>query len=410
MSESSKGPIIMVDDEVELVRTTLTRLRKEFGEEHVQGTSDAREAASWIELERPSTLITDLRMPHLTGLELIERAHRRWGHIPTVLITAIPTAQVDEGQRAGTFEYLPKPFSFQSLRDAIYRVAGRPEPLAFRGAVAVTMLADVVQLYALSGRAGELTVESIAGAGSIWIEKGGVVHAEAGSHVGAEAFFEILSWPSGRFQFAPGESPGSSIDLSLNELLLESYRRNDERTAGRPMTAGPEASLSSIDEVFSALENAGPPSGAEAPPVSHADAPPGALFPTTQHKEDVVMANNVKESLAKLESMDGFIGAGLVDSDSGMCLGIVGGGALLNIEVAGAANAEVVRAKRKAVKALNLKDDIEDILITLGKQYHLIRPLKNRPGVFFYVAIDRSRANLAMARFSLTDVEKDIVL
>ncbi len=122
------------------------------------------------------------------------------------------------------------------------------------------------------------------------------------------------------------------------------------------------------------------------------------------------MANNVKESLTKLEGIEGFIGAGLVDSESGMCLGLVGGGAALNIEVAGAANSEVVRAKRKAMKSLGLKDEIEDILISLGRQYHLIRPLKNRPTVFFYVAIDRAKANLAMARFSVTEVEKDIVL
>ena len=87
-----------------------------------------------------------------------------------------------------------------------------------------------------------------------------------------------------------------------------------------------------------------------------------------------------------------------------------GGGGLLNIEVAAAGNTEVVRAKRKTMKNLNLHDEIEDMLLTLGKQYHLVRPLKSRPGVFFYLALDRTRANLAMARFSLADVEKGLVL
>jgi len=121
------------------------------------------------------------------------------------------------------------------------------------------------------------------------------------------------------------------------------------------------------------------------------------------------MANNIKESLTKLEGSEGFIGAAVVDSESGMCLGSVGGGPI-NLELAGAANSEVVRSKRKAMKALNLRDDIEDILISLGKQYHLIRPLKTRPTIFFYVALDRSKANLAMSRFGLSEVENDIVL
>lgn len=116
---------------------------------------------------------------------------------------------------------------------------------------------------------------------------------------------------------------------------------------------------------------------------------------------------NAKEALTKLNQIDGFIGAALVDSESGMLLGQEGGGTL-NLEVAAAANTEVVRAKRKAMNSLNLKDGIEDILITLGRQYHIIRPLHSRSTIFFYLALDRSRANLAMARLTLADVEKEL--
>ena len=118
---------------------------------------------------------------------------------------------------------------------------------------------------------------------------------------------------------------------------------------------------------------------------------------------------NVKDALTKLNQIDGFVGAGLVDSESGMLLGQEGGGNI-NLEVAAAGNTEVVRAKRKAMASLKLNDNIEDILITLGKQYHLIRPLRSRNTVFFYVALDRSRANLAMARLMVADVEKELQL
>lgn len=116
---------------------------------------------------------------------------------------------------------------------------------------------------------------------------------------------------------------------------------------------------------------------------------------------------NVKDALIKLNAIDGFVGAALVDSESGMLLGQEGGNGI-NLEVAAAGNTEVVRAKRKAMTNLNLKDGIEDMLITLGRQYHLIRPLRSRNTLFFYVALDRSRANLAMARITLADVEKDL--
>ena len=117
---------------------------------------------------------------------------------------------------------------------------------------------------------------------------------------------------------------------------------------------------------------------------------------------------NPKASMDKLMEIDGAVGCCLVDSSSGMMLAQSGGGAGLNLEVAAAANTEVVRAKRKAIKALDLKDSIEDILITLGRQYHLIRLLKSNEALFFYLVLDKSRANLAMARHLLAEAEKEV--
>ncbi len=118
---------------------------------------------------------------------------------------------------------------------------------------------------------------------------------------------------------------------------------------------------------------------------------------------------NVKETLVTIMKVDGAVGAALVDSGSGMMLGAEGGGAL-NLEVAAAGNTEVVRAKRKTMKALELNEAIEDILITLGTQYHLIRPLASNDAMFVYLVLDRSRGNLAMARHQLAVAEKSLTL
>lgn len=117
-----------------------------------------------------------------------------------------------------------------------------------------------------------------------------------------------------------------------------------------------------------------------------------------------------KEALAKLMEIEGIIGACIVDSNSGMMLGSAGGGGLFNLELAAAGNTEVVRAKRKTMKSLNLNDPIEDILITLGRQYHLIRPLSSNDALFIYVALDRQRGNLALARHQLSIAEKDLAV
>jgi len=116
-----------------------------------------------------------------------------------------------------------------------------------------------------------------------------------------------------------------------------------------------------------------------------------------------------KEILPKLMEIDGCVGCCIVDSNSGMMLGAAGGGPI-SLEIAAAGNTEVVRSKRKTMKALNMNDQIEDMLITLGRQYHLIRPLSSNDALFIYLVLDKNKANLAMARHQLTHLEKDLVV
>lgn len=113
---------------------------------------------------------------------------------------------------------------------------------------------------------------------------------------------------------------------------------------------------------------------------------------------------NVKETLAKIMEIDGAVGCCLVDSNSGMMLGSEGGGPV-NLEIAAAGNTEVVRSKRKTMRALGLSDQIDDVLITLGKQYHIIRPLSSNDALFVYLVLDKTRSNLAMARHQITTLE-----
>ena len=116
---------------------------------------------------------------------------------------------------------------------------------------------------------------------------------------------------------------------------------------------------------------------------------------------------NYDNAVSQMLNVDGALAAAVVDFDSGMLLA-GGGSAAIDLEIAAAGNTEVMRAKMKTMKMLGLKDEIEDILISLGRQYHLLRPLQRHNGLFLYSVLDKSKSNLALARRSLVDVEREM--
>jgi|TARA_R110002073_G_scaffold336589_1_gene536489 hypothetical protein len=104
--------------------------------------------------------------------------------------------------------------------------------------------------------------------------------------------------------------------------------------------------------------------------------------------------------------IDGAVGVSLVDSNSGMVLGAAGGG--VDMELAAAGNSEVVKAKMKTMKSLGIKGEIEDILITLETQYHILRPMIKQKGLFLYIVLDKAKANLALARRNVQNIESSL--
>lgn len=133
-----------------------------------------------------------------------------------------------------------------------------------------------------------------------------------------------------------------------------------------------------------------------------------APAPEDSLKERKNMASNLKESMTTALGIDGAMAAALVDYRSGMCLAQIGTG--LNLDLAAAGNTQVVQTKLKTMEAMGLRDKIEDILITLGDQYHLIRLAPNHPGLFLYLVLDKAKGNLALARYKLTDIERSLVV
>ena len=105
----------------------------------------------------------------------------------------------------------------------------------------------------------------------------------------------------------------------------------------------------------------------------------------------------IVEALEKIAAdMSGFIAASLVDMESGLTLGAKSNRSDFDLSIASAYNSELVKQKVKIMRALNLKANLEDMLLTLTDQIHMIKIIS--PNVFLYLAAERDSTNLAIMR------------
>jgi predicted regulator of Ras-like GTPase activity (Roadblock/LC7/MglB family) len=105
----------------------------------------------------------------------------------------------------------------------------------------------------------------------------------------------------------------------------------------------------------------------------------------------------LSEVLEKISAdASGFIAASLVDLDSGMTLAVRSVRSDFDLTAASAYNSELVKQKLKIMRTLGLTGSIEDMMITLNEQIHVIKLVG--PSTFLYLAVDKKQSNLAIVR------------
>jgi len=101
--------------------------------------------------------------------------------------------------------------------------------VAFQGSLKELPLPDIIQLVSVSGKTGVFALRNGSDSGQIFLRKGQIVHAKAGSLEGEEAVYELAIWRQGDFVFTPGkETETTTIERSNTNLLMEAARRIDE--------------------------------------------------------------------------------------------------------------------------------------------------------------------------------------
>ena len=244
-----------------------------------------------------------------------------------------------------------------------------------------------------------------------WVESGGAALMDTIQRIGQASIdaFRAEVLQSGEIAEAEeaeattggvaAETLNEAVESNIVSLSVVSDSTDDKAETEAKEAASKKADEKPVSTPVAKKEEAPAPrkSVAAAPAPKAAPVKPGA---SSQDWNPTM----IEKDLGSLQDLAGFIGACLVDSESGIMLGNAGGGDH-DLEVAAAGNTEVLKAQATTMSMLGLEDNVEDVLISLGTQYHLIRPVASNRTVFLYVALDRRAANLGLARMTVKKVE-----
>lgn len=404
--------VLIVDDE-KLFLASLTEGLASCGNKfEVLTANNGKQAIDIISSRSIELIVTDLKMPVMDGFQLLLYLMRENFNIPVIVMTAFGTPEIEKQLKEfQTFGYLEKPVDFQKLADKISEGLAKTQTGTLNG----ISLFSFLQLINVEQKTCQLKVVAREKEGILYFFKGELFDATNGKLKGEEAALDIVCWEEVEIEIVNiFKKIKQRIQKPLTNILMDAAQIKDE--AGLQNEFGETEILSKdqidspeLEIINSEIEEKMSDSFGSDTNQQNSLAKKAKIQPNINQKKEetkINMANNINQSLEELMQIEGAKAVALVDSESGMALGTAGGG--MNLDVAAAGNSEVIRAKYKTMGNLGLKDKIEDILISLGEQYHLIRPLKNHGNLFFYVALTRANANLAMARFKLSDVESRV--
>jgi CheY-like chemotaxis protein len=389
--------LLLVDDEENFLVSLQEGLaRQGFA---VSTAGNGQEALLVLARQPIDLVVTDLKMPGIDGFGLLAAMHSRYPTVPAIVMTAFATEAVElRSLEAGAIQCIDKPVDLIALTGHIHRTLEQVALGRLRG----VSLSSFLQLLGMERKTALVVARWRDGTARLYVKDGLLIHAEDGGHEGLEVALRTVALDHVEIEIRQGPAPPRpSLSLPITELLLESARLGDER--------GRELSLDDLDSLFMEQQEGHPASAPSPPPVVAAIPSVWGVDPSPSAQPGTVPFH-MTLALERAMRIDGAIGVALVDHTSGLMLGTRGGNSALKIEVAAVANIDVVRSKLTTIQSLGLDDRIEDILITLAGQYHLIRILESYPRLFVYVALWRAQANLAMARHEIMELERSMTM
>lgn len=226
--QSRRKRVLVVDDEEDLTWSISKHLAKDVEKYELICVNSGVKALEVLSQLPVDLVISDIRMPEISGLELLTKIKDAYPNTKVVIMTAYGSSEVqDEANKLGCLKYIEKPFEINEIRQLI--IGSIQEKKGFEGKISEFQITDLIQMNCLGRMTTALYIEHEGTQGEIYFDEGNIVHAEFENLQGEEAFFEILSWEGGNFSVEREKAPAKeTIIKGWQSVLLEGMRRLDE--------------------------------------------------------------------------------------------------------------------------------------------------------------------------------------
>ena len=220
--------VLVVDDEDDLTWSISKHLSKDKNKYELICVNSGKKALEVLSQVPVELVISDIRMPEISGMELLSKIRESYSNTKVIIMTAYGSSEVqEEANKRGCLKYIEKPFEINELRQLILSVI--EEKKGFQGTISDFQLHDLVQMNCLGRITAVLHITMEKNNGEIYFSEGNIVHAECNDFEGKDALYEMLGWEGGSFSTERGKRPPKeTIYEGWQSLLLEGMRRVDE--------------------------------------------------------------------------------------------------------------------------------------------------------------------------------------
>jgi CheY-like chemotaxis protein/predicted regulator of Ras-like GTPase activity (Roadblock/LC7/MglB family) len=220
--------VLVVDDEDDLTWSISKHLAKDKDKYELICVNSGKKALEVLSQLPIELVISDIRMPEISGMELLGKIKESYPTTKVIIMTAYGSSEVqEEANKRGCLKYIEKPFEINELRQLILSVI--EEKKGFQGTISDFQLHDLVQMNCLGRMTAVLYIVREKNKGEIYFYEGNIIHAECNGSEGKDALYEMLTWEGGNFSTERGKTPPKeTIFEGWQSLLLEGMRRVDE--------------------------------------------------------------------------------------------------------------------------------------------------------------------------------------